>query len=331
MSDRYSVLSELTIEERADLAVSLCYFFNPRSEKKIRKELGLPIDSKAIKPLSIGNFFRYMERQGKDFNPKMQRIRELIEVLKQKSILQSQGGGLLQESFYFMRELTKRESKGSLWLGTVLGCSYVGNEIKKDIVYIEGTTPSGDIAVGTGTLIEDGLILTCAHVVDDMKVDHVIIRGEKHSIKSTESHDVVDVALIYIEEKNQVQSKDLAFRNSILLEPVVIAGYPKVPRSLTPCYTLQKGEISGHLPKTIDKYPMDLFSAIARPGNSGGPVLSQDGCILGIVTRSLERQKEESDSMAVFPFFASVPAKEIRKCIRKLTLEAIDIKWEDYT
>lgn len=163
-----------------------------------------------------------------------------------------------------------------------------------------------------------------------MEVDHVIIRGKKYDIQKTLSHDVVDVALIYVGEYVEVQSKDLAFRDAMLLEPLVIAGYPTVPRSLKPCYTLQKGEISGHLRETIDKYPMDLFSAIARPGNSGGPLVSQDGCIIGMVARSLERQQEESDSMAVFPYFASVPASEIRKSILELTSNSIDIKWENY-
>ena len=59
-------------------------------------------------------------------------------------------------------------------------------------------------------------------------------------------------------------------------------------------------------------------------------MLSEDGCIVGIVTRSLERQQEEADSMTVFPFFASVPSSEIRKCVFELTLGEINVKWEDY-
>jgi len=330
MSDRYLVLSVLSIDEQAELAIRLCDFFSPLNERKLRKELNLPINPKTIHPLILANFFQYWKNRGVDLFPKMQRIKELILLLKQKNVLQSSGGTDLNETFFFMKLLTEREKKGTLWLGTVLGCSYIGNEIEKDIVYIEGTTPAGDISVGTGTLIESGVILTCAHVVDDMKAEHVIIRGEKYIIKSSKSHDIADVALVYIDENVEVNSKDLVLRESAMLEPVVIAGYPTIPRSLAPCFTLQRGEISGHLQETMDKYPMDLFSAIARPGNSGGPVLSEDGCIVGIVTRSLERQQEDADSMAVFPFFASVPSNEIRKCVLELSSGAINVKWEDY-
>lgn len=330
MSDRYSVLSNLTIDDQARLILSLCEFFHPVNEEKIREELQLPKTPGTILPLETGDFFQYMNNKGHDLWPKAQRIQELIELMKQRIILNSCGGSGLKETLFFARELTKREAKGRLWLGRVLGCSYIGNEIQKDIVYIEGRTTAGDISVGTGTLIENGIILTCAHVVDDMKVDHVIIRGEKKEIKGSASHKSVDVALILLKDRTEVQSKDLAFRDSALLEPVVIAGYPTIPRSLGPCYTLQKGEISGHLQETMDRYPMDLFSAIARPGNSGGPVLAEDGCIVGIVTRSLERQQEESDAMSVFPFFASVPSHVVHRCVLELSEGSIDIKWENY-
>ena len=330
MSSRYSSLSNLSISEQSELSIRLCNFFAVLNAEKLRKELGLPITKGVAEPLKLIDFLKYMKNNGRDYWPKMQRIQELVEKLKHHNILQYRGGSDLNSTFFFMREFTEREKKGSLWLGTILGSAYVGHEIEKDVVYIEGTTPKGDISVGTGTLISDGAILTCAHVVDDMKVEHVIIRGNKYSIRDTMSHKVVDVGLVRLTETVEPLSKDIALRDSKLLEPIVIAGYPTIPRSLEPCYTLQTGEISGHIQKTMDSYPMDLFSAIARPGNSGGPVLGLDGCITGIVTRSLERQQEESDAMAVLPFFASVPACEISRCINEISDGGIDVPWENY-
>lgn len=330
MNSRYSSLSNLSINEQADITIRLCNFFAVLNAKKLREELGLPIKEKVIEPLTLVDFLNYMKTDGLDLWPKMQRIQELVEKLKQRNVLQYRGGVDLNSGFFFMRELTEREKKGRLWLGSILGSAYVGHEIEKDIVYIEGTTPKGDISVGTGTLITDGVILTCAHVVDDMKVDYVKIRGQRFNIKDARSHEIVDVGLIFLNETIEPLSKDMAFRDSKLLEPIVIAGYPTIPRSLAPCYTLQTGEISGQIKNTMDSYPMDLFSAIARPGNSGGPVLGMDGCITGIVTRSLERQQEESDAMAVLPFFASVPASEIGRCIGEITDGGIDVPWENY-
>lgn len=330
MKKRYSSLTSLSIAEQSRLCIDLCGFFAVLNARKNRESLELPVKDGVIESLKVGDFFKFMKVNGVDLWPKMQRVQELIEKLRQQNVLQYRGGVDLNASFFFQREFTEREKKGNLWLGGVLGGSYIGHEIEKDIAYIEGVTPKGDISVGTGTLISDGIVLTCAHVIDDMQVDHVIIRGDRHTVADTLSHKVVDVGLITLEESVKVESKDIAFRNSKILEPIVISGYPTIPRSLAPCYTLQSGEISGHITKTMDSYPMDLFSAIARPGNSGGPVLGLDGCITGIVTRSLERHPEESDAMAVLPFFASVPSSEIQRCVTELTGDGVEIFWEDY-
>lgn len=76
---------------------------------------------------------------------------------------------------------------------------------------------------------------------------------------------------------------------------------------------------------------MELFSAIARPGNSGGPVVAMDGRVVGIVTRSLERDKEEADFMAPMPFFAAVPSKLIAQALTELDGGGTSLPWEDWS
>lgn len=145
------------------------------------------------------------------------------------------------------------------------------------------------------------------------------------------SHQQIDVGVIFLKEPIAPQLPDLAFRDAAILEEVVIAGYPSVPRSKAPALTFQLGEINGHIPDTLDAYPMDLFSAIARPGNSGGPVVATDGRVVGIVTRSLEREKEEADPMAPLPFFAAVPSKIIAKALADLDSSGTSLAWEDWS
>jgi hypothetical protein len=331
MSDRYSKLSKFTIEEQAEICVMLCNFFSPLQEIEMRKILNLPREKGKLIPLTFLDFLEYSKVVNYDLWPYMQRVKELLSKLVNESIIQAYSGIDINGKFLFFREHTQRESLGNLWLGSVLKEEFIGNEIQKDIAYIEGKTLKGDISVGTGILVSSKAVLTCAHVVDDMKLDEYIqIGGRKVKVEETISHDKVDVGLVFLNESIDSKLPDLAFRNSALLESVVIAGFPSVPRSLEPCYTLQRGEISGHLDKTMDLYPMDLFSAIARPGNSGGPVVGLDGCILGIVTRSLERQTEEADAMLTMPFFAAVPSRVIAESISEISNNRIDLKWENY-
>jgi hypothetical protein len=341
--NRYSVLSQLPLDEQKQLCIQLCNFFSPQLNKQIRIDMGMPIQENCDNPLSIVDFLRFKKLNNLDLWSKQRRIKEIIIKLCQKGILSSCGGNNLNEHFWFMHELSNLQRHGHLWLGEVLGSQYIGSEIEKDIAYITGVTPKGDISVGTGTLISSksvgtgtlissNVVLTCAHVLSDMKVDDtIIVSGQEVEIEDTYFHKVIDVGVIFLKQDITRKLPDLAFRDAVLLEEVVIAGYPTIPRSLKPVFTLQRGEISGFMTETMDKYPLDLFSAIARPGNSGGPVVGLDGRIVGIVTRSLEREREEADSMSPMPFFASVPASVIRDCVLELTDNVISIAWEDYS
>jgi len=328
---RSAILSQLPLDEQKNLCKGLCNFFNLIDNEKLRIAMGMQVPNRFY-PFSIMDFMNFSKSSGIDFLPKQQRIKELVNKLRQKGILISRGGSDLGERFWCMYELSNLQRLGTLWLGEVLGSQYIGSEIEKDIAYITGITSKGDISVGTGTLISSNVVLTCAHVLSDMAVDNIItVSGQQIEVKDIKFHDVVDVGLIFL--KNDITRKlnDLAFRDAVLLEEVVIAGYPTIPRSLKPVFTVQRGEISGFMAETMDKYPLDLFSAIARPGNSGGPVVGLDGRIVGIVTRSLEREKEEADAMPPMPFFASVPAATIKECVLELTNNEVVIPWEDYS
>lgn len=330
-NNRYSVLDKLPIDEQKEICIRLCAFFSPQNNDAFRHKLGLPVVPGRNVPLSFADFLKHSDVVGASLWPKRKRIGDLIIKLSQKGIITSCGGNSIAECFWFMHELSNIQRQGFLWLGEALGPQYIGSEIEKDIAYITGITPLGDISVGTGVLISSNIILTCAHVVCDMKIDEIIkLGGKEVSVASVKSHEKIDVGLIFLKDHVERNLKDLAFRKAIMLEEVVIAGFPTVPRSLNPTYTLQRGEISGFVAETTDRTSFDLFSAIARPGNSGGPVVGMDGRILGIVTRSFERDKEVADTIETMPFFASVPSSIIEKCVSELINGEIEIPWEDY-
>jgi Trypsin-like peptidase domain len=106
----------------------------------------------------------------------------------------------------------------------------------------------GDIAVGTGLLISTSKILTCGHVINDLaEINEARIGNKVVSLDQVLAHERVDVGIVRTKEQVDRQLPDLAFRDALLLEEVLIAGYPSVPGSLEPTLTFQRGEICGRI------------------------------------------------------------------------------------
>jgi len=329
---RYSELGPISVEDQASICKLLVQFFNPLKSNSIKAELNQPTTPNQITPLSVMDFLQYHRARGLDLWPKKGYVEALIRRLVSSQVLISLGGTSHVERLICMIELSNRQSQGWLWLGRALGSPYIANEIAKDIAFIWGTTKKGDITGGNGLLISSHEILTCKHVIEDLsEISEIKVGGNVAVQDHAIVHPQIDVGVIYLKEQMAPQLPDLAFRSALILEEVVIAGYLSVPDSLAPTLTCQRGEISGHIAETRAGWPMDLFSAIARPGNSGGPVVALDGRVVGIVTRSLERQKEEADSMAPMPFFAAVPSQVIAQALTELISGVTRLPWEDWS
>jgi hypothetical protein len=341
---RYSQLSPLSVKEKLDITVLLITFFAHLKTTENRKTLNLPTIEGKIEPLSLFNFFMWCKNiKNIDLWPRQERISELVNLLQHKNLLIhagiTHGSPPLNNCYYAGYELTKVERKGILFLGRYIGADFIADQIRYDLAYITGTTKKDDRHVGSGVALNENLVLTCAHVIKDMTLDDVLeINGKTYKILKSEIHPTIDFGIIVLSDKVTADNfhKDIALRKAGILEKIIVAGFPKIPRNSNKKRSpiVQKGEMAS-TDDVVDYGTgeiLELFTAVSRPGNSGGPLMSLDGKLLGIVTRSLDRKPEECDhGETSIPFFASVPAEVIFNGFKELELaKDYSIPWENF-
>src|SRR5438445_3195743 len=172
---RYSQLQPLLHDELSLISTAMFYFFSVIHNEKIRKELNLPITPQTAIPLTIFDFLGWFKaKHGNDLYRKQQRVIELIGLLEHKKFLIPAGTGKgsppFSSTYWSMHELTNIERKGYLFLGKFLGLEFIADATKPNIARIIGTTKSGDESVGTGIMLTPNIVLTCAHVLQDMTI-----------------------------------------------------------------------------------------------------------------------------------------------------------------
>jgi len=216
--------------------------------------------------------------------------------------------------YSFLRELTKLEQSGVTWLSQALGPEFLHHIYAQAIVQITGVTADGDAHAGTGLIIAPQWLITCRHVLTDMKLDQKQRAGDRaFNVIRQLPHPSVDMGLVEVSPPLP-PLPGLTFRPPRIAETVYTLGYPRVPLSKAPALVIQKGEVTSIGLETIHGDQVFLFSAIARPGNSGGPVLSGNGHVLGLVAEELF---EDSNNVRS-PFFAGIRTDTLSRAIEDL-------------
>ena len=98
---------------------------------------------------------------------------------------------------------------------------------------------------------------------------------------SIHTHPKLDVAVIHVPQPLRPVA-GLSFLSPRVAQPAFILGYPKIPYTREPALTIQPGAVTSESVTAFGGEDLFLYSAIARPGNSGGPVISSEGYIVGI-------------------------------------------------
>ncbi len=155
------------------------------------------------------------------------------------------------------------------------------------IVKVEGAALSCRKALeGSGFVYAPQHVMTNAHVVAGVNEPTVSVRGTERKLPGKVVHFDYrrDVAIIYVPELD-APSLDFDYEGE-RRDPSVVAGFP-----LNGPYQLEKARIREKINArgpdiyntgTVDREVFSIFAEI-EPGNSGGPLLSPDGDVFGLI------------------------------------------------
>ncbi len=157
-------------------------------------------------------------------------------------------------------------------------------EASKSVVAITGNVKNypGYMAHGTGVVIKSGgVILTNAHVVEDLENITVILRDGSNYPGIVQYIDTVsDLAVVKI---NKLGLKPITFGDVNSIVPGQTAIAIGTPLYLSMRNTITKGIVSGVNVSAADSfYPLIQTDAAINGGNSGGPLIDSKGKLIGI-------------------------------------------------
>jgi Trypsin-like peptidase domain len=180
----------------------------------------------------------------------------------------------LERCYYTVQAPSALQGEGTLWLTGALGLPFAASYISGGVVHVTGKNKYGDLNAATGFFINSNTIVTCAHVISDMTLDpEVRIGNTSVSIKNQLAHEKIDIGIIQLEQAVDIP-RGVGWGKGEVLDEVIAMGYPPIPQTTATPLTVQRGEVTGYAPGT-DGLEYMLFSSIARPGDSGGPLISR--------------------------------------------------------
>jgi S1-C subfamily serine protease len=104
-----------------------------------------------------------------------------------------------------------------------------------------------------------------------------------------------------------------------IAERALVYGYPPVPLTRDAFLVCSVGEISSKVVTYFDSTEYLVLSCLIRPGNSGGPVLNENGAVVGVITQNFLNQLPSEgmpgagsvDLHKGLGFAAAIPAKHL--------------------
>ncbi len=154
----------------------------------------------------------------------------------------------------------------------------------RSVLKVRGQNACGQGVEGTGFLYNPNRLMTNAHVVAGVEQPVVVVDGEERAAKVVYYDSDVDLAVL------AVRGLGLPFlrfdRSAASGDSAAVLGYPNdgpytvSPARIRSAQALRSGDIYGEGNVVRDVYSV---RGTIQPGNSGGPLVSTQGQVLGVV------------------------------------------------
>jgi len=286
-------------------------------------------------PLSALDFFKLLDVAGAfRKTPDALKVIQILERMASTGALMFVGhdsrvfGGL--GNYYLYVPLESEALRGQFRLVRALGPELLDHLCAPGLVHITGTNGDGDAVAGTGLVVHPPHVLICGHVVSDMEVDErQTFQGKACTVgeDAIYKHAEVDIAVIRVDGPVLTPLQGAMFQAPVVAQTVYTLGYPKLPRLRDASVVIQPGAVTNEAGMSLDGERLFLYSAIARPGNSGGPVISDDGYVVGVCTNDATGEYDAVNAFS--PHYAGIPAQVVVEAVQSLDL-GIQLAFESY-
>ncbi len=177
--------------------------------------------------------------------------------------------------------LNLRQVGDSGWVSVTGEFSCVSVPSKKEFV-----EKSGLQSIGSGFFINSkGYFITNKHVIDGCKEVALLVDGIQSPAKIIAGDDSVDLAVLKTDLNLTFYPRIRSAKFDKLGETIIVSGYP-LQGILGTGLNVTTGTISA-LTGLANNSRFLQISAPVQPGNSGGPVLDENGFVVGVVVAKL--------------------------------------------
>jgi hypothetical protein len=201
------------------------------------------------------------------------------------------------------------------------------------VAYVEVEKPSGERGIGSAFHIGNRRFVTAKHLVEGNQVLSVGTTEEsspdgvsvayRPGVGSLRADPVLhpdprtDIAILEIEgiDAPAIPIGQVALRETPLLSPVLVMGYPPIPLAAEPVLVALTAEVCAVVSAYDGSGNYLVLSSTARGGLSGGIAFSlgdanDSAGILGMITRALVRDGLPEE----FGYLAVLPLEEVYSC-----------------